>query len=58
MQRDGCSYCRVGLKRLTKGSPRNNYRFCPMCGEYLKKDKSGKGAKDESERLSEENGKD
>lgn len=41
MQRDGCNYCRIGLKRLTKGSPRNNYRYCPMCGKYL--EESGKG---------------
>ena len=45
MQRCGCNYCRIGLKRLTKGSPRNNYRYCPMCGKYL--EESGKGAKDE-----------
>ena len=56
MQRDGCNYCRIGLKRLTKGSPRNNYRFCPMCGKYL--EESGKGAKDEGEGIPEEHRED
>lgn len=58
MQRDGCNYCRVGLKRLTKGSPRNNYRYCPMCGKYLKEEESGKESKDEGERILKENGED
>ena len=56
MQRDGCNYCRIGLKRLTKASPRNNYRYCPMCGKYL--EESGKESKDEGQRIFKENGED
>ena len=56
MQRCGCNYCRVGLKRLTKGSPRNNYRYCPMCGVSL--EESGKGDKYEGKGILKENGED
>lgn len=41
---------------LTEGSPRNNYRYCPMCGKYL--GESGKESKDEGERILKENGED
>ena len=35
-QQEFCMYCGYTLKHLTPKSPRNKYKFCPMCGKKLK----------------------
>ena len=58
MQRDGCNYCRIGLKKPALGRPWHNYYYCPMCGKYLKEDESGKGDKYEGEGILKEHRED
>ena len=32
-----CGYCWDLTCNLTKASPRNKYKYCPMCGERIEK---------------------